>query len=250
MLLNTLKKVCFFALLISFLYAAEALRMDAKERTVLNVVALSADHHDKPLPLHARVVQIRNYLLNHYVQPPKSEEQLEAWKRTRTFLRQPALSTIEGKPALCGELARLAIKVLKMQGISARRLYLYKSRATNHVLFEYYDEKARTWILMDSYASTPFLTALLDSQPLSVGDLIRTADPIRLVYDKYGYLPRAPFFMLGEDVARAIPYGVSWWYEEAYLIQALAAVALGCIFTGLWAWLRHLGLKAFNASEE
>jgi len=249
MLRNTLKKVCFFALLISFLYAAEALRMDAKERAVLNVVALSADHHDKSLLLHARVVQIRNYLLSHYVRPPKSEEQLEAWKNTRTFLRQAALSTIEGKPALCGELARLAIKVLKTQGIPARRLYLYKSEATNHVLFEYYDEQARTWILMDSYASTPFLTALLDSRPLSVGDLIRTADPVRLVYDKYGYLPRAPFFIFGEDVARAIPYGVSWWYEEAYLIQALAAFALGCIFTGLWVWLRYIEMNASNTSK-
>ena len=240
-MLNILKKICLLSSALCFLYAANSLRMDLIERAVLAEVAKQAAQVVPPhSSLHTRVSRIRDYLLTHYILTPKSDEQRHAWMATRTFLRQSALSTIQGSPALCGELARLAIKVLKAEGIDARRIYFYKNKATSHVLFEYYDRQSDAWRMMDSYASTPYLTSLLNDQALTVEQLFHAADPGKLVYDKYGYLPSGLFFYMSQGIAMAVPYKVSWFYEEVYAIKFVAGLIMGGTFMGLWLWCRRL----------
>lgn len=229
--------------------AVQSLWADAGERQLMrDIVRAIPLQSTGSLGLHEHVLHVRDYLLNHYVTPPKSQEQLSAWKQTRTFLRQPASETVGGKPALCGELARLTIKVLRAENIDARRVYLYKSTATNHVAFEYFDKEVQTWRVMDTYASSAYLNSLLAQRILSVDELLREADPVQLVYDKYGYLPRPLFFRFGESRARAIPYSVSWWYEEVYLIRALACLLVADLSIGLAFGFKRLGANKLEGN--
>lgn len=228
----------------------QCLWADAGERQLMRDIVRSIHQQNGGGPdLHEHVLRVRDYLLNHYVLPPKSQEQLSAWKKTRTFLRQTASETVAGKPALCGELARLTIKVLRAENIDARRLYLYKSTATNHVAFEYFDKDMQVWRVMDTYASSAYLNSLLAKRTLSVEELLREADPIQLVYDKFGYLPRPLFFYFGESRARAIPYSVSWWYEEVYLIRALVCMLVAGLSIGLVFWFKRLGASNLEGSD-
>ena len=197
--------------------------------------------------LHAKVAHLRDEILKHYVVKPKDETSLKAWLAQRSFLRQPAIETARGEPALCGELSRLVIKVLRAQGVQARRVYLYQSPATNHVVFEYQDPQTRQWYLMDSYASTDYLRDLLDRRALSSVELLTHADPHLLIYDKFGYLPKSLFFRFGEPFSRSIPYNVSWWFEEIYLLKSMGFAGLAALGAGLWFWM---GLRVRREGKE
>lgn len=198
--------------------------------------------------LHARVVHLRDELLAHFIVKPQNDQVLKDWLAHRPFLRQPAMETVAGKPALCGELSRLVIKVLRAEGVQARRVYLYKNWATNHVLFEYQDPHTLRWHLMDSYASTDYLHDLLNAQTLSPIELLQRGDPTRLVYDKFGYLPKQLFFRYGEPFARGISYKISWWFEEIYLLKAVEWAVLALLAVAAWLVMRWRTALSFKES--
>jgi AAA+ ATPase superfamily predicted ATPase len=141
----------------------------------------------------------------------------------------------------------LVIKVLRTKGVNARRVYLYQSRATNHVLFEYEDPQLHKWIIMDSYASSEYLRDFLNQQALSPAELLQRADPRKLVYDKFGYLPKQLFFALGERFSRSIPYAITWWFEEVFLIKAVGFALLAALAATLWFRAgRHVSLDTLE----
>jgi hypothetical protein len=170
--------------------------------------------------VHLNVVGTRNYLLDKYIQEPKSDEQLALWMTSRGVLRQSAADSIVGKVTRCGENARLMVKVLRAQGIKSKRLYLYGGEGTSHVLFEYYNELDDKWYLINTFGTGGHLTSLFDDNKVSKSELFQRYTVAEIIYSEVSDLNFPLKKLFGADVE--LPYFVTYFMDEKYLIQIVA----------------------------
>ncbi len=188
-------------------------------------------HEVSSLNSHADIVSFKLILLERYIRKAKSTDQENFWHSTRDIFRQTVTDTLSGKPAYCGEFSRLLISALRISGIKARRLYIYKDRATNHVLLEYYHVSQGKWILLNSFAASDTLENISNAQPLTSEELFKNGERFELEYRYYSYInPRVFQFRPGGS-GRNIPYMLSWLMDEPYVIKFL--LSLGLTIVGL-----------------
>jgi hypothetical protein len=183
--------------------------------------------------IHNSVVQTRNYLLDKYIQEPKSPEQLALWMNTRGLLRQSAADTLGGKVTRCGENSRLMVNVLRELGIKSKRLYLYGDPGTAHVLFEYYNQHDNKWYMVNSFndqVEFKFLNSILDSNKIGTEDLFERYDVEDVVYYEATSLNYPLKKLFGPDVG--VPYWLSYLMDAKHLLEVilLSGVMLFVVF--------------------
>jgi hypothetical protein len=173
-----------------------------------------------------KTIRLRNKILESFISQPKSLAQHNFWVNRRDLLRQTALQTLAGTSALCGEISRVLIKMLRAKNIRARRLYVYGEEGTAHVLFEYYDGLEKQWIAVNSFNNIDYLGQLL-SVKTTAKKLFSKADSEKLIYDKFSNLNYQLVAQFGYQ--HDIPYILSYFMDEVYLLRALASLVL-CLF--------------------
>jgi len=178
------------------------------------------------LPLHAKIIDLKEAIESNYFSSFKSDDQASTWKIGRPYLRQTATETLRGTPGQCGEFSRLMVKLLRESGIEARRLYVYRDRSTNHVMFEYYDRSREKWIAVNSTQSTAYLESATKAKSSSFKELIEDLPSEKLIYTDFGYLNQRLLSVFGPAVARSIPNAIIWLYDEPLVVRILIGVLL------------------------
>jgi hypothetical protein len=179
--------------------------------------------------LHHSVVETRNYLLEKYIQEPKSPEQLALWHNTRGLLRQSAADTLIGKVTRCGENSRLMVNVLRELGIKSKRLYLYGDPGTAHVLFEYYNQHDNKWYMVNSFndqVEFKFLNSILDPNKIEKEALFERYDIKDVVYYEATSLNYPLKKLFGADVR--VPYWLAYLIDAKHLLEII--LLSGCVF--------------------
>lgn len=172
--------------------------------------------------IHNSVVETRNYLLDKYIQEPKSPEQLALWYNTRGLLRQSSADTLSGKITRCGENSRLMVNVFRELGIKSKRLYLYGDPGTAHVLFEYYNQHDKRWYMVNSFndqVEFKFLNLILDSNKIGTKELFEDYDVKDVVYYEATSLNYPLKKFLGPDMG--VPYWLAYLMDAKHLLEII-----------------------------
>lgn len=179
------------------------------------------------------IVDAKDFMVVNYINLPKSKQQTDSWLASRSILRQTALETLQGKAALCGELSRVMIKILRALGVKARRLYLYGHEGTSHVMFEFFDDEKKIWIVANSFQSSDYLEKYLVDKDVTVRQLFLYADRKLLVYDKYSNLNYDLVKIFGYQYD--IPYILSFFLDEVYLSISFMFLSVFILFAYLFS---------------
>ena len=183
------------------------------------------------LKTHDNINNLKHLIIKNYINIPKSKNQEKIWLQNRGLFRQTALETLNGKSALCGELSRVMIKLLRESGIKARRVYVYGGEGTSHVMLEYYDNNLNQWIALNSFKSTDYLEKITQEK-LTIDELFNKADPQKLVYTDYSNLNYhlTKFFGYKHN----IPYFFSWLMDEVYVIRIIVNIFILLVIYMIW----------------
>lgn len=193
--------------------------------------------------LHTSVNRLRDYLYTDFLnttfeQKPRSNIFMTLWLRNRPMIRQTATETIGGHFALCGEISRTMVCLLRNRGIKARRLYVYKDSATNHVLFEYFHEKDEKWYVVDSFKDFLSITDILRDNKLSAK--VFTKDHrANVPYDKYSHLNKPITSRLGR-YPYDIPYYFSVLMDSPHLLKLTFYIGILFIIFTLKFLIKYL----------
>jgi hypothetical protein len=186
-----------------------------REENALNYVIVN---YKGKLNTHFEINKFKHFIIENYINIPKSKLQMNLWSQNRGILRQTAFETLNGKSAVCGELSRVMIKLLRVYGIKARRLYLYGKVGTSHVMLEYFDNKSKKWIALNSFKSSEYLENITQNK-FTIEELFEKADSKLLVYTKYSNLNYQLVSMFGYKYD--IPYLFSYLMDEVYIIKII-----------------------------
>ena len=172
--------------------------------------------------LHASVNRLRDYLYTDFLnttfeQKPRSDIFMSLWLKNRPIVRQTATETLGGHFALCGEISRVMVCLLRNRGIKSRRLYVSKDSATNHVLFEYFHEKDEKWYVVDSFKDFLCITDILRYNKLSA-IAFTEEHTANVPYDKYSHLNKPITSRLGR-YPYDIPYLFSVLMDSPHLLK-------------------------------
>lgn len=196
------------------------------ERKELKKISLSYNI-DNSKNLHSQILTIRDNIINSYLNAHKTNAQFIIWQRSRSFFRQTALETLQGKMALCGELSRVIINLLRIQGIDTRRLYLYGLPGTSHVMFEYKNPKDGKWYAVNSWQSSEYIENMT-AIPMTIENILLIANKDQLKYKYFSNYPIKIVNFLGYYPYN-ITYIVSWLMDEILLLKAIISLFFAMI---------------------
>jgi hypothetical protein len=186
-----------------------------KEKNVLGKIL---DNYNKNISTHSEINSFKHFIIDNYINIPKSKFQMNLWSNHRGFLRQTALETLNGKSAVCGELSRVLIKLLRKHSIKSRRLYVYEGDGTSHVMLEYFDKSTKRWIALNSFKSTDYLESITQNKQ-TILELFNNANAVKLVYFNYSNLNYPLTKIFGYKYN--IPYVFSYLMDEVYIIKVI-----------------------------
>lgn len=208
-------------LLIGYLLVSSliALRFHYMEQRLLSEV--NSKYPLDESNLHASINSFRDSIWHDFMHVPQSPLHNDLWMRDRGLLRHSALETLSGEPALCGDFSRVMVQLLNQRGIKARRVYLTRDLATNHVPFEYYDPADAKWYMIDSYYSDDFPTYKITSrEKFTVARLLKEAPSSLIGYTRYSYLNKQLAYKLNYFEI-PVPLFFSRLMEQVYLLKLM-----------------------------
>jgi len=189
-----------------------------QENYALKIVGekYSIDYGD----LHNSINKFRDEIWNNFISVPQPGLQSDLWYDDRGILRHSALDILSGDRALCGDFSRVMVRLLNHKGIKARRVYLSRDWATNHVLFEYYHPQEKKWYIVDSYyLDGGVIHKITSEQKISAYDLVNDYS-FEVIYDKYSYVGKQISYKLNY-FGKSIPFFVSILMDNIYLLKML-----------------------------
>ena len=177
--------------------------------------------------LDTDIRSFRDMVYRNHVKVVKSEDELAQWYASRPLLRQSSLQSLDGRPVFCGEFSRLMINLLQNRGMRARRVYLYESRAANHVVWEYWHPELRKWVFVGSAPVAKFSDVRV-TEPLTVDEMLRF---------RPGFYSRYYHFRPGFGLQiKNVPYPISYMLDNPYFLEFCIALLMA-LLSGAGAYL-------------
>ena len=119
-----------------YFIAKEIIEVNFLKKTLFNIIS------KKNITTKQDLIKIKNFLNKNISYNP------ELKTKKRSLLRNTASQTLKSHYGFCGENVRVAIKLFKLGGIKARRIYLYREK-WQHVLIEH--EFKGKWYMFDGH---------------------------------------------------------------------------------------------------
>lgn len=170
------------------------------------------------------LIAIKNYLQKNI----SYNTELKANKRP--LLRHTASHILKSKYGFCGENARVAIKLLMLGGIKARRIYLFRE-VWEHVLIEH--KMNNSWYMFDGHYDPSTLLKDHDVVSIYSEDIEKYPDD----YPNNPYLDfcRIKLFYIIPPLKflskKKLPGFLSYIFESPYLIKFILGILI--IITGI-----------------
>ena len=152
-------------------------------------------------------------------------EPAKATESDRTLLRDTAVRTLATGVGLCGENARLSVRLLRLAGCPASRLYLFGER-WGHVVAEVWWDGA--WRLFDAHQDPATLPSDAEVGVLPTDDI--ACLPNRVAENQWVSAATAKLFRRVPALARRrIPGPFVVLVESPHLLKAAAGLVLAAI---------------------
>lgn len=148
--------------------------------------------------------------------------------KRRPILRHTAFEILKSNYGFCGENARVAIKLLILGGIKARRLYLYR-KEWQHVLVEHKWNEG--WYMFDGHNDENTMLQDKDVAKINSNDIMKFPDHYPnnpyLDYCRIKFLYKIPYLKKFSKIKLGTFF--VYFFESPNLIKAFLSLCIGVI---------------------